>query len=193
MRGTNDPPTGEPGAATGVGDVRHYLFCPAIIAAKRVGAAEPPAERLSDARELPEEVAKRFAEVRREVPLSRPPFRGVVDYLAVDPAGYVVPIEVKASQGRPTQAGVYQLAAYMWLAESVAPVKYGLLVKDAVYQISYTPELREALLHLAEKVIAVYRGADPPYTTGRCHICGYAPHCLYKPQRLQEKGRPRHT
>jgi len=72
-------------------------------------------------------------------------------------------------------------------------VKYGLLVKDAVYQIPYTPELKEALLHLAEKVVAVYRGADPPYITGRCHICGYAPHCLYKPQRLYEKRHPRHT
>jgi len=51
-------------------------------------------------------------------------------------------------------------------------------------EVPYTPELREALLHIAEKIAAVYKGADPPYTTGRCHICGYAPHCLYKTQRL---------
>ncbi|MEM1638411.1 MAG: CRISPR-associated protein Cas4 [Pyrobaculum sp.] len=163
-------------------DVKHSLFCPAVVAAKRIGHGEPPAEYLAERGELPRGLAEQFVEVRAEVPLERPPLRGVVDYLARDRGGSLVPIEVKAPTGPATSADVYQLAAYMWMAEAAGPVKYGLLVKDRTYRVANTPELRESLLHIVREVVKIYRGGDPPYVTDRCHICSYSRYCLYRKQ-----------
>ncbi|MGC8974466.1 MAG: CRISPR-associated protein Cas4 [Thermoproteus sp.] len=161
-------------------DVKDYLFCPAVIALRRIGVAEPPAERLANRRGLPPGVAARFVEVRAEVPLERRPFRGVADYVAVDRWGLVVPVEVKSSSGPPTASEIYQLAAYMYMAEALGPVKYGLLVKDAVHEVAYTEALAESLLRIAGEIARMYEGGDPPYVSGRCAVCGYARLCPYR-------------
>ncbi|MEM1598920.1 MAG: CRISPR-associated protein Cas4 [Pyrobaculum sp.] len=163
-------------------DVKHFLFCPAAIAVKRIGHAEPPAEYLAERGQLSPEAAAQFAEVRAEVPLERPPLRGVVDYLAKDKNGVLVPIEVKAPTGPANTADVYQLAAYMWMAEALGPVKYGLLIKDRAYTVANTPELRRTLLYIVRQILKIYKGADPPYVANRCHACGFSRHCLYKRQ-----------
>lgn len=166
--------------------VKHFLFCPAIIVAKRLGVAEPPAEYIKDKRPLPPDAATGFIKIEREVPLRRRPLQGVVDYLAVDKWGLLVPIETKAGAGLPTASEVYQLAAYMWMAEERGVVKYGLLVKDRVYKIAYTPALEEALMAIVRQIVNIYSGGDPPYVTKRCNSCGYQKHCIYKTSTLKK-------
>ncbi|MCU7786934.1 CRISPR-associated protein Cas4 [Pyrobaculum sp. 3827-6] len=161
-------------------DVKHYLYCPGIIAAKRIGAEEPPAEYLSERRPLPPELAAGYSRIEAEVPLRRPPLRGVADYIAVDKWGGVVPIETKAGPGPPTTPEIYQLAAYMWMAETRGPVRYGILIKDKPHTIPYTSDLAEALMTIIKNIAQIYAGRDPPYVTRRCASCGYARHCIYK-------------
>lgn len=167
-------------------DVKHFLYCPGIIAAKRLGAVEPPADYMAERRPLPPELSDKFVKIEQEVPLRRPPLRGVVDYLAVDRWGLVVPIETKASSGPPTPSEIYQLAAYMWMAESLGVVKYGLLVKERPYRIAYTPALAEALATIVRHILKIYEGASPPYTANRCNTCGFQKYCIYKNNHLKK-------
>lgn len=108
---------------------------------------------------------------------------GKPDYVVETGSG-LVPVEVKsrAAPSQPYLSHVLQLAAYCLLLEDrdgQAPA-YGLLkYADAVFEIEYTPALRDELLMLLDAMRGsrkgvVSRSHEEP---GRCAACGYRPVC----------------
>lgn len=116
---------------------------------------------------------------------------GRPDYL-VATAGGLIPIEVKSSAtpAQPYLSHVLQLAAYCLLVEDSqgqAP-PYGLIkYTDAVFQVNYTPALRQELLAMLNAIRrwrAASSGAGAPDGPPRSHAepqrcagCGYRPWC----------------
>ena len=125
---------------------------------------------------------------RQERPLvsRRHGLTGRPDYLVRTREG-VVPVEAKSTRrpasGVPYDSHLMQLAAYCLLVEDQLgePVPYGVVrYRDGEVRVSYTPELRGALLELLDEMRAA-REAEEVHRSHeerpRCAACGYRDAC----------------
>ena len=125
---------------------------------------------------------------RQERPLvsRRHGLTGRPDYLVRTREG-VVPVEAKSTRkpasGVPYDSHLMQLAAYCLLVEDQLgePVPYGVVrYRDGEIRVEYTPELRDTLLELLDKMREareseeVHRSHDEP---PRCAACSYRDAC----------------
>lgn len=123
---------------------------------------------------------------RNERSLFSPTYRlaGKPDYL-VRQGDAIVPVEVKSSRApaQPWAGHVLQLAAYCLLVEETlgARVTHGILrYADKQFVISYTPELKSALLRVLDDMRAALAAGDAHRDhndAGRCARCGLREGC----------------
>ncbi len=109
---------------------------------------------------------------------------GKPDYL-VQTADGIIPVEVKSANAPdvPYFGHILQLAAYCLLVEESTgqPPTHGLLkYADALFEVDFTPELREELLatmkqmRAGHEARAVRRSHQQP---SRCRACGFYDRC----------------
>ena len=104
---------------------------------------------------------------------------GKPDYLVETAAG-IIPVEVKSGSAPdvPYLGHLLQLAAYCLLVEETTgqPPPHGLLkYADALYEVDYTPELKNELLDTLAAIRRDREADDVPRShdqPGKCHGCG---------------------